>query len=350
MTKRIFFSLVVLCILNYSVFAQYNFVVQNGTATVFKTLDLAYSNASTGDTIYLPGGSFNLPGLIDKPLVWYGVGYHPDSTEATYFTRINNQATFSGNCDNMFISGIHFESNVVIGSNGNDAVNVTIHRCRIKGSLSLKYADGDERDINTLVTECIIDGTIDGSYGNNVHIEKCILKGYYYRFRSSLMENCIMTLGGRDNSWGRSYCINDCQNCLIINSIFNYNAYASFWFDRYNNRNNRFDNNIFAAPAAFPDGTNTGLMNLTSVDLTSVFEHIEGDLQDFSFIHDFHLKTASPAIGAGTGGIDIGIYGPADAFKVGGLPVVPHIRKVEIDQRTNNGLLHIEIEAASQDK
>lgn len=349
MTKRIFYSILVLCVLSYSSYAQYNFVVQNGTASVYKTLNDAYTSASSGDTIYLPGGSFNFPSQVDKPLVWYGVGYHPDSTEATYYTRINNAANFSGNADNSYISGIQFESNAVFGSNGNDAVGVTIHRCRILGNLNLRSNTSTESDINTLVSECVIDGNIDALYGSNVQVEKCVLKGYFYRFRSSLMENCIITLGGRDYGWGRSFCINEVQNCLIINCIFNYNTYTSFWFDRYNNQNNRFENNIFAGTAVFPEGTNTGSLNLTSIDLSGVFEHIEGDIKDFSFLHDFHLKDGSPAIGSGTESIDMGIFGPDTPFKSGGLPSVPHIRKVNIDQKTSNGMLHLEIEAASQD-
>ena len=80
---------------------QYNFVVQNGNSESFKTIQEAYEAANAGDTIYLPGGSFNMPSNIDKGLVWIGVGYHPDSTEATYFTRINNQTVLTGNCDNI---------------------------------------------------------------------------------------------------------------------------------------------------------------------------------------------------------------------------------------------------------
>jgi hypothetical protein len=349
MTKKFFFNAFVFCLLTYSGHAQYTFVVQNGTASVFKTLNEAYTSATAGDTIYLPGGSFTFPPQIDKSLVWYGVGYHPDSTESTYYTRINNNAVFSGNTDNTCISGIHFEANVGFGSNGNEADNISIHRCRIIGSLSLRYNAGVETDINTHVSECIIDGNIDALYGSNVHIEKSILRGYFYRFRSSLMENNIITLGGRDYYNGTSYCINDVQNCLVINSIFNYNHYSSCVFDRYNNQNNRFENNIFAGTAVFPDGTNTGSLNLTTVDLSTVFEHIEGDLFVFSFLHDFHLKNGSPAIGSGTGGIDMGIYGPESPFKTGGLPAIPHIRSVSIDQKTSNGMLHLEIEAASQD-
>lgn len=347
MTRKIFINTVVFCLLTYTGHAQYNFVVQNGTANVFKTLDEAYSSASAGDTIYLPGGSFNFPSQVDKPLVWYGVGYHPDSTASTYYTRINNNATFSGNTDNSYISGIHFQASVAFGSTGNEAVNITIHRCRIIGSLNLRNNADAETDINTVVSECIIDGNIDALYGSNVRVEKSILKGVFNRFRSSLMEHNIISLGSYGNY--RSYCISDVQNCLIINNIINYNYYSIFIFDRYNNQNNRFENNIFAGTAVFPDGTNSGSMNLTSVDLSTVFEHIEGNLSDFSFLHDFQMKSGSPAIGAGTGGVDMGIYGPESPFKTGGLPAVPHIRSVQVDQKSSNGMLRLEIEASSQD-
>src|SRR6056297_1566225 len=118
MNKKILFTILVSFFFLSFLTAQHSIVVQNGGASVYKTIDEAYENATNGDTIYLPGGSFNMP-LINKSLVWIGVGYHPDSTEATYYTRINNAVSFQGDCDNSVVTGIHFVLNVSVGSTGN---------------------------------------------------------------------------------------------------------------------------------------------------------------------------------------------------------------------------------------
>ncbi|MFC0875168.1 hypothetical protein ACE01N_01170 [Saccharicrinis sp. FJH2] len=341
--------LVLLCSVSFfALQAQYNFVVQNGSASVYNTLQEAYDNASAGDTIYLPGGSFNFPS-VDKPLVWIGVGYHPDSTAATYFTRINNPVNFSGNCDNTYLTGMHFMSNVTFGTSGQDVTDVTIFRCRISGSLTLKYNNTVEVLLNDKVSECIIDGSIDAGMGSNVIIEKTILKGTLGHFRNSYMNHNIFTYGARNSGSGYSFLLSYCENCQVKNSVINYYSYVNWRADVYGSINNNFLNNIFAGNITFPDGTNTGSYNITGVDLSTVFENIDGNFQDFSYLHNFHLKVGSPAAAAGMNGADIGIYGHTVPFKDGGLPVTPHIRSVEVNDETTNGLLPVSVTVGAQE-
>lgn len=349
MNKKIIIASLLFAVSILTIKAQYNFVVQNGSALVFNTLQEAYDNASAGDTIYLPGGSFTMP-TIDKSLVWIGVGYHPDSTAATYFTRINNAVTFSGNCDSTYITGVHFISNVNFGTNGQNATDIEMFRCRVGGTINLKYNDNIEVLLNDNISESIVDGNIVAGYGSNVIIEKCIVRGVLSYFRSSYMNHCIFTLGNRNGSSGYSYLLSYSENCQIKNSVFNYHTYANWRADVYGCINNNFMNNIFAGNITFPDGTHTGSDNLTGIGLSTVFEHIEGNFHDFSYLHDFHLKTASPAIAAGTNNSDIGIFGHTVPFKVGGLPFTPHIRSVSVDDETSNGLLPVKVSVAAQEE
>jgi hypothetical protein len=351
MKKRTRFQLILpLLMFPLFSFGQYNFVVQNGSASVYNTIDEAYQNAVSGDTIYVPGGSFNMPATIDKSLVWIGVGYHPDSTESTFYSRINNAVSFKGTCDGTFITGIHFISSVSFGSSGDDALDVILFRNRIDGSLTLKYNDGGENLINTRLSECILNGNITANMGKNVFMEKSVIYGTLSYFRSSTFDRNIFTHGGRNSGSGYSYLFTYTENCLIRNSVINYYSYTNWRAEVYENTNNTFNNNIFAGSIIFPDFTNVGNNNLINVDLSTVFEHIEGTIDIYSYLHNFHLKSGSPAIGAGSLGTDIGIYGGTNSYKDGGLPFTPHIRSVNIDEETSNGLLGVEIEAVSQDK
>lgn len=331
------------------IFAQYNFVVQNGTAKVFKTIDEAYNEASPGDTIYIPGGSFNMPSNMEKGIVWIGVGYHPDSTTATYYSRINNGVVFSGNSDSTQLIGLHFNSNVSFNSVAeNVAKDVLIHRCRIIGSLALKTNDNNEYLLNSVVSECIIDGNIEGNYGSNIIVKNTIVRGILNRFVSSYLDQCIFTSGARNYSWGQSYTFTNFLNCQIRNSVIVKHSYDNYRISDYTNTNNNFLNNIFTGTITFPDGTNSGSGNLTQVDPAAVFEFIDGAIATFSYAHDFHLKEGSPAIGAGANGYDIGIYSGMTPFKEGGLPFTPHIRSVEIDNETTDGKIQVKIGVAAQ--
>lgn len=349
MKQRILIITSVVISMCLSLQAQHNFVVQNGSATNYKTLSEAYEAAVSGDTIYLPGGSFDMPTTIDKSLVWVGVGYNTDSTKATYFTRINNGAAFTGNCDNSYFTGIYFTSTVFFGSSGDDAMDIRMERCRISGNLSLKYNDGDERNTNAMIRECIFDGHIYANKAGNCHFENCVIHGVSYYIRSGVYKGVIFSLGNRNTSSGYTYNFNDAQNCLIINSVFNINTYSSWSINNYYCTGNTFRNNIFAGNIEFPSGTNLGFDNLTGVDLSTVFEYIDGSIADYSYQHDLHLKEGSPAIGAGYEKVDIGIYGGSNPFKEGGLPAWPHIRTADVDLETQNGILHIQFEAGAQD-
>jgi hypothetical protein len=346
MKARILWS-ILFCFSLFTAVAQYNFVVQNGSAKVYKTMADAYANSVKGDTIYLPGGSFTMPN-VEKKLVLIGVGYHPDSTVSTFYTRINNAVIFTPNADSTVISGIHFASNVTFGDATNDATDYQIHRCRINGSLILKQESATERNINALISESIIDGNIDARKGGNIIVEKTIIRGVAQNFRSSLFNRCFFSFGTY-SGFGYSWAFTATQNCQIKNSIFNYNRYSTWYVDVSDNINNNFINNIMAGNITFPNGTNTGDFNLTGIDLATVFEAIDGNLQDYSYKHDFRLKSGSPAIGAGTNGTDIGLYGGNAPFKVGGLPQVPHVRNVKINEEAVNGQLPIEITVKAQE-
>lgn len=347
MKARILWS-VLFCFSLFTAVAQYNFVVQNGSAKVYKTMADAYANSVKGDTIYLPGGSFTMPN-VEKKLVLIGVGYHPDSTVSTFYTRINNAVVILPDADSSVIKGIHFASNLSFGSDKDDATSYIISRCRINGSLVLKQETATERNIDALVSECIIDGNIDARKAGNIIIEKTIIRGLAQNFRSSLFNRCFFTLGGYDYWGGYTYAFTGTQNCQVKNSIFNYNRYTNWVIDFSENMNNNFIYNLFVGTISFPSGTNSGMNNITGADLANVFVHIEGNVYDFNYRHDFRLKTGSPAIGSGTNGTDIGLYGGNTPFKVGGLPQVPHIRQVEIGDEANDGLLPVKITVKAQE-
>jgi hypothetical protein len=71
----------------------------------------------------------------------------------------------------------------------------------------------------------------------------------------------------------------------------------------------------------------------------------------FGYGQNYRITTTSPAKNYGTDGTDCGIYGTANPFKDGMVPINPHITEVNIAPATNaSGQLQIQIKATAQEK
>ncbi|HSK13334.1 MAG TPA: hypothetical protein VK907_08965, partial [Phnomibacter sp.] len=70
----------------------------------------------------------------------------------------------------------------------------------------------------------------------------------------------------------------------------------------------------------------------------------------FSEKDDYHLTANSPARNAGFDGKDCGIYGGANPYKIGAVPMNPHIRSKEISAQTDGqGMLQIKATVVAQE-
>lgn len=321
--------------------AQHSFVVQNGSTSTHQSFTEAYLSAHNGDTIYLPGGEISTPAIIDKSLVWIGVGHQPDSTSATYFTAIINALTFTGNCDNSYLTGLYFRQAISLGDTEDDATNFTIERCRLDRGLTIKRSK-EKANIDFKMSECYSGGTINAGYASNCIIEKSVISGIVTKFHQSYFDRNIH-LYGKSVSYGPKYCMQGDTNCFITNSIF-----IKYHTTILDSENNTFSNNIFAESIVLPQGSNTGIKNIIGAG-TSLFENVPNSTV-FSYENNYRLKVDSPGKGAATDGTDIGLFGGADPLKEGYLPFNPHVQTVIIDLKTTNGLLPVNVKVAAQNE
>ena len=336
-------------------FAQKQFVVQNGTAQTFDDLNEAIAAASAGDTLYLPGGGFSISSTIDKTLHWHGVGHYPDSTAATGHTQITTyDVYFSGNCDNSTFEGIYFQHNVRFGSDGNECTGIKMKRCRIIGTLYLRYTDNTESgnpDLAFHLSECVT-GSIDANLGMNIRLEKNLIFGTFTEFRQSYFNHNSINTRQTSNR-----VINNCQNCQFTNNIFAYNY--GFYGD---SRNCNFENNIFNGNLIYNPTTSTftGSGNITNIS-GNMYETITGDVYTFSYNNNYHLNTSATGtdenettgvsiIGTATDGTNPGIYGTSLPYKDGAVPYHPHIQTTDIDNEVVSGNLGVKIKVAAQER
>ena len=147
--KAIFISAILLLVGYSSINAQNLIAVQNNSTPSFYTsLDAAINNATDGDTLYLPGGSFGLGANVSKRLHIIGVGHNPDSTVATNPTYITGNICLIDGASGGSMTGIKATGTIYFGyGNDSSAHNYTIFRCNISSIISIQQ--GFSRPIKT---------------------------------------------------------------------------------------------------------------------------------------------------------------------------------------------------------
>lgn len=295
----------------------------------------AYTAATTGDTIFLPGGSFTSPGNIDKGLVVFGTGHYVDSTLATGKTFISGHVTLKENADNFHIEGLEILGNLNMAA-FESVNNVSVVRCKMlnfdsQGDWANPTSENTAlignvinmlnlaNSRNALVANNIIKYGIDNTNGNliknNIILER-LGNGYYENFRGA--------------------------NNTISNNVF---LLQGSYGICYTSPGNSFFNNIlaFSSPDYGPGATY--LNNYSDIAPADVFISQSGNT--FNYAHDYHLKNTALT---GNDGTQSGIYGGAFPYKAGAVPVIPHFILKSIAAETNsNGELSIQIKVSAQE-
>jgi hypothetical protein len=329
-------------------FAQNLIAVQNsGTPTFFQQVDDAILSSQDGDTIFLPGGTWNISQPINKRLHIIGVGHNPDSTSATFPSTLQGYFVLALGASNGSLNGIFLNGSF----STNDSVSsYTVFRCNIIGAI---YANPGIDNFTFI--ENILQGGLIG--------EQTGAPNYGYASNCSFFNNII---NGATNMYGR--------RIPFINSVYKNNAFIGYsWVDNsgaafniasqysvFENNiffntlgfgvvyNSTANNNLFVESISFPIGTNVGSNNIAGQEQSTIFINNSGSR--FPYDYNLHLQSNSPGKNAGTDGTDIGIYGGLYPWKEGSLPSNPHIQFKNISGSTDqNGNLNVNIKVAAQD-
>ena len=303
-----------------------------GVVSYFTDLNAAYTAAADGDTLYLPGGSFD-GFTLQKSLTIIGVGHHPDSTAATGPTIIASLILYTGS-DNSFISGINFNNVFQVIE---PVSNVTISRCYLNKGISFSAPCS-----NWTILENLLQTASIGYYQNSIQTAN---NATY--ISNSFIANNVMLQG-----------IGGISASMITNNIFLANVIAGHSNTIKNNimgvgnntlgntSNSQFFNNLNTGVNGGPSGSgNTGSGNyLDNVELSSVF--VNYSPTNTFYQNDFHV--VNPAY-LGDDNTPAGIYGGSFPWKDGSLPFTPHIRSKTIGATTNpDGTLKINIKVKAQ--
>ena len=294
----------------------------------------AYQDASDGDTIYLPGGTFPPPLLIEKQLTIYGTGHYPNATAVTGKTIINGTLNLGAGADNVHIEGVEVTGGIDVANNV--SVNyLTVSRSRINGSI---YFRGNKSNPCTGVTfeGCVIAGHLFFSNLVNSGVYNSILMGYISGSEANTFNNNII--------YYTSSPVSTSSNNSFNNNIFRVSSNTLLVSS--NSEGNYFRYNIIGATAPNYGTGAQATGNYTGVEFSSVFVNQSGTF--FSYDHDYHL--ISPGTYPGTDETQAGIYGGIFPYREAAVPVTPHITGAAVSPRSDaEGNIQIEISVEAQE-
>ena len=323
--KKIFLVILEVSLFGEIFYSQNLIRVNNNTSidADYTNLQDANDNASNGDTIYVEGSETEYSGAdISKMVTIIGPGYfltenpttQANGLEAKFTGSINFNSSSEGSC----IVGCKLSSYGEITINA-DSVNVI--RCCV-GSIEFGYNSSVK---NILILQNYIFNRINStnSYAvSNLIISNNIINGYIRFYLTSGPIQITNNVFSADPNYSI-----DCYNSTIQNNIICHESTNAVRI----NTGNTINNNIFAC-----DGTHTN-GNQYKINMSNVFTAYNDYSAGISTDGKWQLKAGSPAIGAGSSGVDCGVFGGAKPYVLSGLPDLPHIYEATIPATANSG-------------
>lgn len=310
--------LLLACATALSAHATIHRVNNTGIAVDFTTLQDAHDAAADGDTIHVePSGSTYGACTFTKPLVVIGPGYFLNfnaGLQATSATAITGGLLFEAGSEGCVVSGLDVQ-----GASRVKASFVRIERCRFSSGgadFHVAYPVGALNLTGIVVNGChVANGFVVGysrTILNDLTISNTMARTFNFSTGGNTtgeLINCFGEGNGTTALFGGS-------GMSISNCIFG--PFVTPGTSSYSN-------NLFAgAPIAATNG------NQINVDLSSVFVGGTGDAQ-------YQLAVGSPAIGAGVGGTDCGIFAGLEPYMPSGIPPVPSIFMLNAPTSTDQG-------------
>ena len=290
-------------------------------------LQLAYTAAVDGDTIYIPGGTFAQPSLYDKRLTIYGAGHFPSSTEATGKTILSSNFSLGEMADDFHLEGVEITGNILFAAAA--AVdNLVVKRCKFGDLNANSQYSNNALFVENIFSSGNVEKLVGAQFFNNI-----IIYAITYAQTLIFLNNLFLHNGS-------AQVLNYANSCVVNNNIFTNSSYGYIT----NGQSNSFNRNIYThGNSNF--GTDPILGDNYLMTWTDIFVNFPGG--SFNYAHDYHLTAAALAF-LGTDGTEIGIFGGAVPFKTESIPVNPHITSAVISNESTAGQINVNIQVQAQ--
>jgi hypothetical protein len=290
-------------------------------AGVYATIQLAYDAASAGDTILLSPSESVYTGIaIDKKIHIVGTGWTDPTTNVPH-TKTGG-FTFNAGAQGSSISGLEtstFDINT-------DSITVKRNKCYWIGVR--------ENCSNVVIIQNYIIGALE-SYTDRVW------QTMIYVWINSEVYISNNIIYNQSNYYRTNYAIVVCfpSNTVISNNVLRGDDYSIVldMSEGYYSTHSVSNNIIISGSISGIATSNNNICNSTQFAATNGNQPniVMTDVFIDPATYNFHLKEGSPAIGAGFGGTDCGIYGGKHPFVDNGRTWLPIITEMTVPTEVN---------------
>ncbi len=278
-------------------------VDSGGGLADFTDIIAAISGADEGDTLLIKGSSTAYSTFsLSKKLCLIGPGY--------YLTENPNPYEYKNNAR---MGTVYF----VAGSSGSQLIGIQASYIKINAGVE-----------NVLIKRCLCT-TVEISGDNNIIKQSNMITGGGAH---------AILCSGTGNTIRNNYIKDTENNYISAGNIVENNIIST---SNLTITSSTFGNNIILTGNltfnstdpyncicnASQCGTESG--NQANVVMADVF--VETGTSDGTWM----LKVASPALGAGLGGVDCGMFGGLDPYVLSGIPDIPMITSIVVPSRAN---------------
>ena len=284
----------------------------------YTTVQAAVDASSAGDTVYVEGGSYDEPINVEINLVVIGVGWNQIGADSTVTTNLRPSNLVGGvairNESHVELRGLTLGGVAIL-----DSTSVTIIGCHITGQI---YS----------VTSNVI--FVLGSVLTMPNLRPIIVRSNpeYFHLESSVVLGGTQ-YGSLECESASSAVIRNCfiKESVLVNNTIVQNCILGDNWDPHTGSGNAGANCLFVG---VPYQQSWGIPNSSGGYTSSELFESAGSSTWGKY---YKLKSNSPAIGAGTGGTDCGIFGGSVPFVLGGIPNVPWIHQLNLNAAGSQG-------------
>ena len=272
------------------------------------TINAAVAAAADDDIIYIEPSTipYSESAVITKRLHLIGNGNFLDQNPNTPYDKKNSttiDVTFSPGSENGSAAGLNIAGNLYLSTS-----NILIKKCKVNGYI---YSNGAN---DVIVTQCFFNllGVYSGASPQNWSLTNNIITNGVSGLHNALISNNTFSNVGGDYITGGN-------GLTISNNVFFRKAGTDMPNLAAGNPSSSVNNNLFvlsASTSPLPANFNN---NVHSNDPDNIFVVGNPSQKDA----EFQLKSGSPAIGIGTGGVDAGAFGGVAPYTLSTLPNIP---------------------------
>jgi len=328
--KKLFLFHLILFICTLTLSAQNQWTVSPTTdfAADFPSIAAACasSQVQAGDILLVNGGTYGND-TISKSINIIGTGYFLgtngiEDLQATTISAQFDNLEIEEMVSSIYVIGVDVQVNINIYG-----TDIAINRCRTNNNIIMHST------CETITVEqCYIQIALFAySTSKNINVNNSYIgASSSYSFRSG---STSATIGGSFNGIVKNCVIGGLlsivNNVQFQNNIFTYPNSFSMPTGGY------FTNNIFVSTLA----SDTGSGNQQGIALNTLFVGATNNSTD----GQWQLAENSPAVGAGMGGTDCGMFGGDTPYVLSGLPGIPNIYSLTTPNTGNNAGMNVEV-------